>query len=171
MCSGKNTGRVYKVCSISIMLFFSSEALASGQRSFASFKNETATVSKIIKCPAPKLTKTSGFSDLWGCIYPGAEVVKVFVNAGSNNVDTKNIKFIWNDWTKDIGYGLHKDKVIAGEWVKALATHYAPEDVQAVLAAFKGEEAQSFSADGVTLRYSYLNGPAIDERMIVITDN
>ncbi len=136
---------------------------------FSSFDAETKTVSDTIKCPRPKLTKTSGLPDLWGCIFPGAEVMKVFVNAAGSGRGVENVKIMWNDWTRDTGYGVHTDKAIAEAWVTALTTRYAPTKVQEVLTAFRGTSTTTIKGDGVTLKYTYFKGPAIDERLITIT--
>lgn len=136
---------------------------------FSSFRAETEAVSNTIQCPRPKVTKTSGMPDLWGCILPGAEVVKVFVNAADSGGGVKNVKIMWNDWTRDTGYGVHTDKAMAEAWVAALTTRYAPTQVQEVLTAFRGTSTVTIKGEGVSLKYTYFKGPAIDERLITVT--
>ncbi|PYE87456.1 hypothetical protein [Phyllobacterium leguminum] len=141
-------------------------ANAAGLKNFA---DETREISNIIKCPDSKIMKTEGLPDLWGCIFPGADAVKVFVNASDDNASVSNVKIMWNDWTQDTGYGVHIDKEIAEAWVSALATKYAPEKVAEVLDAFRGKTDTVIEGDGVHVKYTYFKGPAIDERLITIT--
>lgn len=142
--------------------------MSSATFAFESFDAESATVSDLIKCPAPKVTETAGMPDLWGCILPGAEVVKVFVNEdGSGGVE--NVKVMWNDWTKNTGYGVHTDKAMALAWLAAVVTRYAPESVDRVLAAYEGSSGITVDGQSHTLAYTYWKGPAIDERLFTIT--
>lgn len=59
---------------------------------------------------------------------------------------------------------------IAEAWVTALATRYAPTKVPEVLTAFRGTSTTTIKGDGVSLKFTYFKGPAIDERLITITD-
>lgn len=150
---------------LTAVILASAPALAAD---FQSFNAETTAVSDTINCPQPKVTKTSGMPDIWGCILPGAEVLKVFVNAADSG-GVENIKIMWNDWTRDTGYGVHTDKAMAEAWVTALATRYASTQVQEVLTAFRGTTAVTIKGDGVSLEFTYYKGPAIDERLITVT--
>lgn len=135
---------------------------------FDSFNDEIYRVSHEIKCNSGKISKESGLPDLWGCILPGAEVLKVFINEdGSGGVE--NVKIMWNDWTRDTGYGLHTDREVAMAWVSALSTIYAPESVDKVMDAFSGNRDIKIDGNGYSLSYTYFRGPAIDERLITIT--
>ena len=136
---------------------------------FNDFQDEAAAMTDLIKCPVPKITRIDGLPDLYGCIFPGAEVMKVFINASDDNQGTRNIKIMWNDWTKDVGYGIHSDKHIAEAWTAAVATKFAPEQVQEVLQAFHGNNDATIENERYVLKYTYSVGPAIDERLIVIT--
>ncbi|WP_273793487.1 hypothetical protein [Brucella anthropi] len=136
--------------------------------SFESFEKESVAVGDLIKCPKERMTKTPGFPDLWGCIWPGAEVVKVFINEdGSGGV--KNVKVMWNDWTRDVGYGVHTDAEMARAWLAALATRYAPEAVEDVLLTFDSASNKTIESDTHRLVYTYEKGPAIDERLFTIS--
>lgn len=144
-------------------IFAATPALA-----FDSFNDEIYKVSHEIKCNSGKISKESGLPDLWGCILPGAEVLKVFINEdGSGGVE--NVKIMWNDWTRDTGYGLHTDREVAMAWVSALSTIYAPESVDKVMDAFSGNRDIKIDGNGYSLSYTYFRGPAIDERLITIT--
>ncbi|WP_186393433.1 MULTISPECIES: hypothetical protein [unclassified Pannonibacter] len=139
---------------------------AGGSRRFV---DETNAIADLVKCPTPKVTKTQGLPDLWECILPKAEVLKIFVNATDDNSSVSNVKIMWNDWTRDIGYGVHTDREQAEAWVTALATRYAPESVQEVLNAFRGNRNTNIQGKGAQLKYTYFKGPAIDERLITVT--
>ncbi|THV12369.1 hypothetical protein [Rhizobium rhizophilum] len=155
----------YTYVALTAAILASTPAIAAD---FSSFEAETEAVSNTIKCPLPKVTKISGMPDLWGCILPGAEVVKVFVNAADGG-RVENVKIMWNDWTRDTGYGLHTDKAMAEAWVTALATRYVSTQVQEVLTAFRGTSTVTIKGEGVSLKYTYFKGPAIDERLITVT--
>jgi hypothetical protein len=135
---------------------------------FDLFDGEAAAVSDLIRCPNPKITSDVGLPDLWSCVFPGADVVKVFINEDGNG-SVENVKVMWNDWTRDTGYGVHADKEMAEAWVTAIATRFAPEAVDRVLDAFRGNADASIAGDGHILVYTYSKGPAIDERLITIT--
>lgn len=62
---------------------------------FSNFDTDTRGAADIIKCPTSKVIETAGLPDLWGCIYPGAEVMKVFINAAKNGAGVENVKIMW----------------------------------------------------------------------------
>lgn len=138
---------------------------------FESFVTETDALADLVKCPegSAKVNVTAGLPDLWGCVLPGAEVVKIFVNERDED-QVENVKLMWNDWTRDAGYGLHTDKAMAEAWLAALATRYAPEQVDAVLSAFGGEEEVRIDSGAFLITYRFDQGPAIAERLVTITE-
>jgi hypothetical protein len=142
--------------------------LTSPAVAFEAFSNEVKLLSDLTSCPSGKILSDPGLPDLWTCILPGAEVVKVFVNADTSN-QVANVKFMWNDWTRDSGYGIHTDADMARAWLSAIATRYAPEHVQEVLDAFSGSRDVVINSNDYSLSYTYYKGPAIDERLFVIT--
>jgi hypothetical protein len=156
----------FKVSTVVVAVFTIATPAFAG---FDDFGAETAAISALVQCPAPKITTTPGLPDLYGCIFPGAEVMKVFVNANDNG-GVENVKVMWNDWTRDVGYGVHTDKEIAEGWASAIATKYAPEQVADVLEAFRGTTNKVIDNDRFSLAYTYDVGPSIDERLIVITE-
>jgi hypothetical protein len=89
--------------------------------------------------------------------------MKVFVNAADSSGGVENVKIMWDDWTRDAGYGVHTDKAMAEAWVTALATRYASTQVQEVLTAFRGTSTVKIKGEGVSLKYTDFKGPAIDE--------
>jgi hypothetical protein len=76
---------------------------------------------------------------------------------------------MWNDWSKDAGYGVHTDKAIADAWSATIATRYAPEQVEEVVSVLHGNADKTIENDNFVLAYTFSKGPAIDERLITIT--
>lgn len=143
-------------------------AITASASAFESFETESIAVSSAISCPSPKVTKTEGLPDLWGCILAPNEVAKVFINADTSG-GVADVKVMWNDWTKDVGYGVHTDRAAAEAWLAALAMRYAPASVDEVLEAYRGVVDTKIEGDGHLLSYTYFKGPAIDERLVTIT--
>lgn len=143
-------------------------AYAAEVEAFLPFSGETEALSDAIQCPRPATTVTPGLPDLWGCILAPNEVTKVFVNADEMGA-TANVKVMWNDYTKDIGYGLHTDKAVAQAWLAAVVARYAAASVGEALAAFEGNADVTIENDRFQLSYTFWHGPAIDERLVTIT--
>jgi hypothetical protein len=137
---------------------------------FHSFSTESSTATKALNCRNSKVTPASyGMGALYGCIQGKAETVKWFINEAPNTGRVENVKLMWNDWFKDIGYGLHADKQEAEKALKALIKMYAPQKAKEVQQAFWGSSNKAIESDGFVLKYTYSRGPAIDERLIVVT--
>ena len=58
---------------------------------------------------------------LYGCIVGKAETAKVFVNENKKTDKTVNVKLILNDWFKEMGYGIHPDRVDATRFINVLS--------------------------------------------------
>ena len=137
---------------------------------FGSFSSETDRATKALACPRPKTTPASaGLGALYGCVVGRAETVKFFINEGAKAGQVKNVKLMWNDWFKDTGYGVHADQPEAEKFVRALAALYAPSLKDKLLKAFFANENTTVEAGQYRFAYSYSRGPAIDERLIVVT--
>lgn len=136
---------------------------------FGTFAEETKRLESAVRCTNGKVSRDEGMPDLWGCIDGVAETVKLFVNESETDGRVANVKFMWNDWTNDVGYGLHADKSLAEGWAKAVASTYAPQQVSEIMSAFKGKGNKTITNDKFSLAYTYDQGPSIGERMIVIT--
>lgn len=76
---------------------------------------------------------------------------------------------MWNDWTRDTGYGVHTDKGLAEEVLLKVAAFYAPESADEILEAYRGMSTAEFAGPGHRLIYTYDSGPAIHERLLTIT--
>lgn len=146
----------------------SSEAESFESTAFGSFAAETRRLEGEIGCLSPKITDATNPPALWGCIGGYGETVKLFVNETDGGGGVRNVKFIWNDWTRDAGYGLHADRELAEAWVTAIATVYAPNQLAEVLQVFRGKRNRTLISTGFKLTYTYDQGPSIGERMLVI---
>lgn len=137
---------------------------------FASFDAEASKLIAATGCQTGKTMRDAGFPALWGCIGGQAETVKLFINEAEGAPGkVGNFKFMWNDWTNDIGYGLHADKALADRWVKAVAEIYASGQEADILKAFASKQNKVITADEFVLTYTYDQGPSIGERLIVVT--
>lgn len=145
------------------------------QGSFGSFRAEAEAAKTKLECPnsvdsdiTPALYDGAGA--LYGCILGKMETVKWFINEIPNSNRVSNIKFMWNDWFTDMGYGLHPDKEEAQKALKTLIKLYAPEKSKELNKVFFGNNSKIVTSAKFTLQYTYDRGPAIDERMIVVTE-
>jgi hypothetical protein len=143
---------------------------APAAHAFDSFDGEAEKLRRQLGCLRPKVSAPVGSDGrLWG-IGGAHETVKMFINEdrpGGGRV--RNVKFIWNDYHRDVGQGTHLDKDLARAWVASLATIYAPHQVDAVLRTFAGDRGAQLVDGGHVLSYRYHRGPSATERMIVVT--
>ena len=113
---------------------------------------------------------SGGLGALYSCIGGKAETVKFFVNEMPNSGGrVKNVKFLWNDYTKNVGEGTHADAAIAKQWAGHLADMYAPTHKAQVMKVFLGNKNAVVESATHVLTYTYSKGPAADERMFVVT--
>ena len=141
---------------------------------FSLFRTEAETVRNNLGCPKSVDDDTVNAGslyggDLYGCILGAMQTVKLFINENSNK-EVYNVKFLWNDWFKDMGFGIHSDKEEAQKALKVLIKLYAPEKAKEVDSAFFGNTSKTINSAKFVLEYTYDRGPAIDERMIVVTE-
>jgi hypothetical protein len=152
-----------------VTLFMLSGTSTAGQ-GFGSFLSESDNATKALGCHDPGVTAASGsFGALYGCIQGRAETVKWFINGVPNTHHIENVKLMWNDWSKDRGYGVHADMDQAGKALASLIKMYAPEKGQELEEAFWGNEDKTIQTIDFVLKYTFFRGPAIDERLIVVT--
>ncbi len=98
------------------------------------------------------------------------ETVKWFINEIPESNQVKNVKFLWNDWFKDVGFEMHSDKEEAQKALKVLIKLYAPEKSKEVYSAFFGDTSKTITSAKFILEYTYDRGPVIDERMVIVTE-
>jgi len=99
------------------------------------------------------------------------QTVKLFINENSSLNKVYNVKFLWNDWFIDKGFGgVHADKEEAEKAVQALIKLYAPDKSEEIRNIFFGNVNKTISTSRFIIEYTYERGPAIDERMIIVTE-
>lgn len=141
------------------------------ENSFVSFTKERTKVSAYLACPKPRINQASGsFGALYSCTGGKAETVKFFVNEMPNSGgQVKNVKLLWNDYTKNVGEGIHTDAALAKQWAGQLADMYAPTHKTQVIKVFLGNKNAVIKSATHLLTYTYSKGPTADERMYVVT--
>lgn len=142
---------------------------------FDSFRSEAETTKRELQCPNSVDSDTTpaffdGAGALYGCIQGKMETVKWFITEIPKSNQVKNVKFLWNDWFKEMGFGIHSDKEEAEKALKVLIKLYAPEKSNEVHNAFFGSSSKTIASDKFILEYTYDRGPTIDGRMIVVTE-
>lgn len=140
---------------------------------FSLFRTEAETVRNKLECPLSiddDIVKGGSLygGDLYGCILGTMQTVKWFINANSNKV--YNVKFLWNDWFIDRGYGkIHSDKQEAQRALNVIIKMYAPKKSKELNKIFFDNKNRTINSDKFILKYTFDRGSAIDERMIVVT--
>jgi hypothetical protein len=135
-----------------------------------SFRSFTTGLNKSLSCKYSKITPADeNDGALYGCIAGKAETAKVFVNEDKKSGKVLNVKLMWNDWHKDLGYGIHADKAEATLFLKALSQQLSPELSAQLLESFNQKTPRSFSNASWKVAYTYERGPGIDERLFVYT--
>jgi len=134
------------------------------------FQKFASDLNNVLSC---KYTKTTPPDELGGtlymCIAGKAETAKVFINKDETNGKVLNLKIMWNDWFKDLGYGIHSDKKETIDFINLLGKRLSPAVTPQMLKAFEGKTPASFTTDTWDVKYTYNRGPAIDERLFVFT--
>lgn len=134
------------------------------------FQTEVDRVSWKIQCDTKKVVPASdGFGALFSCISGPAETSKFFINEDVATGKVKSIKFLWNDWFKDVGYGLHADSAVAAKMLESVLVLYPSQQSAELRSAFSAKKNRNFKSESATFEYTFDRGPSIDERMIVIT--
>ena len=134
------------------------------------FQEETNALAKSAECRNMKTTPGSGgFGPLAGCIEGEAETAKLFVNGAAHTKEVKNIKVMWNDWFKDVGYGLHPDKAAAERLLRAVTNRYAPAKTEEIKKAFFQRRQLETEENNLKIVVSHTKGPAIDEHLLTIS--
>lgn len=112
------------------------------------------------------------FGALYGCVQGRAETAKFFVNEiGGRPGVVENVKVMWNEWTRNNGYGLAADRAEASQMAAVAADLYVPRLKARILEAFMGRRNTSFTDGPFRVEYRYSDGPAIGEHLLTITAN
>lgn len=153
-----------------LLLIFTLSAIPIGFASAAGeyiFLKEIDKITKEVKCANAKTTREEGFG-AYSCMSGSAHTVKWFVNERKGTGEIENIKLMWNDWTSDIGHGLHADKSQAKEFLNSFIKLYAPSIKNELIKVFFGTENKKFDLPDVIIEYKYSKGPKIDEHLLVL---
>jgi hypothetical protein len=143
----------------------------SRKKGFATFREECRLLRKRVSCRnTTVLPADRDYGALFSCIEGVGKTVKLFVNEEKGTGRVRNIKLIWNDWRKDMGEGVHTDRAEAFRVLKGISSIYAPGERDALEAAFSGNINRTIITERFSIRYTFQRGPAIDERMVVITE-
>jgi tetratricopeptide (TPR) repeat protein len=138
---------------------------------FQSFDGEVSRAKSVIEIGRTKLTPASdGLGALFGNISGSAETVKFFINEDPQTGRTSSVKFLWNDWSKDIGHGVHADSNEAVVILDAVCALYAAENQSELKRLFWGQENSAIMTQHFNIEYTFHQGPAINERMIRIKE-
>lgn len=136
------------------------------------FEREHSAISDKIDCTKTFLDPGDGNgSSLWGCTGGSQLSVKVFVNETDFGHEVRDIKFLWRDENRNLGYGLHIDKETANKWLLVIADIYAPDKWSEVFDAFHSKEGMIIKSNTHTLSYSFQPSANDDARMLIISKN
>lgn len=76
---------------------------------------------------------------------------------------------MWNDWTKDLGDGMHADSELAKSWLSTISKIYAQGYEGQVQSIFFSKSNCKLKTPDYSFEYRYTEGPSIDERLYIIT--
>lgn len=136
---------------------------------FEPFRQEVAALERAASCRGKLTPAGDGLGALYGCIKGRAQTAKLFVNERVGTGQVGNVKVMWNDWFQDRGSGVHADRAEAAELVAAVLSRYAPRTRVRIADAFFANVGVTFNDGAFAFTYTYRRGPAIDERLLVIT--
>ena len=132
------------------------------------FNADISRIISAIDCNKSKVIQGgSDYGALFWCVGGSVDTVKIFINEDRGRV--KNIKFMWNDWTKNLGDGLHTDKDIAQDWLFKFMSIYAPGNFEAISDVFFSNKNVKAQSENYLIDFTYSKGPDIDERLYIIT--
>ncbi|QJT07795.1 hypothetical protein [Oceanidesulfovibrio marinus] len=135
------------------------------------YKKEVQRAKAVLTCRNEKIFPPSQSVPwgMWGCVTGAKETVKFFINSDRKAKVVTKVKYLWNDWIRNVGEGLHSDKREARQFVKSFADLYAPDKKQEIVDAFFGDVDVTFENEKYTIKYTYEVGPGIAEHMYVLT--
>ncbi len=128
------------------------------KNSFSLFRNEAETVRNKLECPLSiddDIVKGGSLygGDLYGCILGTMQTVKWFINENANSNKVYNVKFLWNDWFIDRGYGkIHSDKQEAQRALNVIIKMYAPKKSKELNKIFFDNKNRTINSDKFTLK-------------------
>lgn len=99
------------------------------------------------------------------CSAGKSETAKVFINKDEQTDKVLNLKIMWYDRFKEIGYGVHPDKKEAIGLINLLGKRLTPAITAQMLKAIDGKAAAASSTDGWNVKYTFNRGLGIDDRL------
>ncbi|MET3999848.1 hypothetical protein [Marinobacterium sp. MBR-109] len=140
---------------------------------FDTFNHESNRMTHLLSCDNPKYIPSSKYANkLYSCIGGKSDSVKIFINADSDQKSIKNIKFMWNEYTttKIPGINMQDGKNIAHDWLIKISDHYFPTHKNKILKKFFSEKNNFEFTDGrYLIKYTFFEGPSINERLLIIS--
>ena len=125
-------------------------------------------INSTLNCIKPKGVSGLGTAgDLFVCKV--GEEVTLYVNQNLDNNTVKSIKLIWNDYTRDVGYGVHAGTAAAKNAATKLGRMYGLAEPEQLAILMSSEDGAELKSETHAFAYTYRQGPSIDERMILIT--
>ncbi len=148
------------------------EGEAGRMSGFDTFLKEAEALRAVTQCGNCTTSELDvpGFGMLFGCIEGDAATAKLFVNEMGNSGQVENVKVMWDDWYKDLGYGLHADRREADEIFTAVVSRYAPDRLAELKRSYFGREPLTVIERAFRLVVAHHRGPAIDQHLLTVTE-
>lgn len=132
-----------------------------------SFEEEAKRLAAAAGCHEGSVAQPIGrFGRVYSCILGDGQTVKLFVNEAAGTGRPADVVLIWNDWTKDAGFGLHADADLAFQSLAAIGTLYAPAYKPLLLDAFTDAVDRVVEAGDYRIEFTVHRGPEIMERVV-----
>jgi hypothetical protein len=110
-----------------------------------------------------------GLGALFGCIEGSAQTAKLFVNEEPETGRVANVKVMWNDWFRDVGYGVHADQPEAERLLDAVLARYADDQAQEISEAYFSGRSHESTSSHYRLRVTHTRGTGIEEHLLTVT--
>lgn len=134
------------------------------------FDKTVLKINKSVQClQAKTLPASDGYGMLYSCISGQQGTAKIYINENPGKGTVKNIKIMWNDYFKDVGYGTHLGHVEAYKFVDTVTDMLVPSVSKKLQANFIGHQNFDYETKEFAASYKYHKGPAIEERLITLT--
>lgn len=136
------------------------------------FDDEADRFTVALKCPDHKFMHSMvkyGQGVLYGCTM-GDGQAKFFINESVKRPGkVSDIKVMWNNYERDLGYGIHTGRDDAVLMVRAFAKLHAPHLEASLAQAFLETEEKTFATDTFAIEYKWTKGFGLNEHLLVAT--
>ncbi len=92
----------------------------------------------------------------------------MFINERRGSGEVANVKIMWSDWHKDVGYGLHADNAEAHRVAGIITDLYGFNIKDQLMAALFANKNIVLKAGPFRFVYTYKPGPKINERLLAV---